>query len=194
MAGAGRGAYFVPEVGDEVLVAFEHGDLDRPCVLGGLWNKDDTPPETMDAEGKNAVRSITSRSGHRIVLDDSDDKPSILIVDKTGANSIWIDSTNNAMAITVKGDLRFKVDGNITMTAKGKITITADQDIAAETKANLELKAKGKGALEATGPLNVKSGAKLSMDGSGQAELKAAAVSVNASAMAELKGGLVKIN
>src|SRR5271170_858207 len=38
MAGPGRGAYFLPEVNDEVLVAFEHGDVRRPYVIGGMWN------------------------------------------------------------------------------------------------------------------------------------------------------------
>jgi hypothetical protein len=58
MAGKGRGAYFVPEVDDEVLVAFEHGDIDRPFVLGGLWNVDDAPPESMDS----AARTISAPS------------------------------------------------------------------------------------------------------------------------------------
>jgi uncharacterized protein involved in type VI secretion and phage assembly len=194
MAGNGRGTYFIPEVGDEVLVAFEHGDLSRPFVLGMLWNADDAPPEEMDGEGKNHVRSITSRSGHRIVLDDSDDKPSILVVDKTGDNSIFIDSANNAMAFKVKGDLSFEVEGNISITSKGKIEVNAEQDVTAQTKANLEVKATGNGKLESTGPFEIKSSASLALDGTGQAEVKAATVTINGSAMAEVKGALVKIN
>jgi uncharacterized protein involved in type VI secretion and phage assembly len=186
MAGKDRGSWVLPEVNDEVLVAFEHGQLDRPVVIGMLWNKEDTPPEAMDADAKNDIRSFKSRSGHRVVFDDSDDKPSILIVDKTKKNSIFIDSTKNSMEI--------KVDGDLTITVGGKITITAKADISMETSANLSVKASGNGKLETTGPLGVKSNAKLAMDGTGQAELKAATVSVNGSALAELKGGLVKIN
>ncbi len=44
MAGSGRGSFFLPEVGDEVLVAFEHGDINHPFVIGMLWNGVDTPP------------------------------------------------------------------------------------------------------------------------------------------------------
>jgi uncharacterized protein involved in type VI secretion and phage assembly len=194
MAGNKRGTWFIPEVDDEVLVAFEHGDLDRPMVVGTLWNADDTPPESMDGDGKNDVRALHSRSGHKIVLNDSDDKPSILIIDKTGDNSIFIDSAKNAMEIKVKGDLTIDVGGNISITAKGKIDVKADQDVAAETKANLKLKATGNGDLETTGPLNVKSGAKVAIDGSARTEVKAATVSVNGSAMTEVKGALVKIN
>jgi uncharacterized protein involved in type VI secretion and phage assembly len=194
MAGNKRGTWFIPELKDEVLVAFEHGILDRPIIIGVLWNSEDKPPETMDSDGKNDVRAIHSRSGHKVILNDSDDKPSITIVDKTGDNSIFIDSAKNAMQIKVKGDLTIEVGGNISITAKGKIEVDASQDITAQTKANLKVKATGNGDLESTGPLNIKSKAKLGLDGTGQAEVKAATVSVNGSAMTEVKGGLVKIN
>lgn len=194
MAGKERGTYFIPEVGDEVLVAFEHGDLDRPIVLGALWNADDPPPESMDSEGKNDVRSISSRSGHKIVLNDSDDEPSITIVDKTGENSIFIDSANNAMEIKVAGDLTIDVGGNMSITVKGKIEVDATQDIAAQTKANLEVKATGNGKLESTGPFDIKSSAKVTVEGAASTEVKGATVTINGSAMTEVKGALVKIN
>ncbi|MCL4298010.1 MAG: phage tail protein [Anaerolineae bacterium] len=193
MAGKGRGSWFIPEKDDEVLVAFEHGMLDRPFVVGILWNYDDTPPE-KNGNGKNDIRAIHSRSGHRIVLNDSDDTPSILVVDKTGDNSILIDSANNAMEIKVKGDLTIEAEGNISITARGKLDIEADQDFTAQTKTNLSLKATGNGELQSTGPLNIQSQARMTVDGTAQAEVKAAAVSVNGSGITEIKGGLVKIN
>lgn len=194
MAGNGRGTWFIPEVGDEVLVAFEHGVLDRPFIVGMLWNQDDAPPEQMDGEGKNDLRVIHSRSGHKIVVNDSDDEPSILIVDKTGDNSVLIDSANNAIEIKAAGNLSIDAEGDISITAKGKITIDAGQDLSAQAGANLEAKATGNADLESSGPMSVKSSAKLAIDGTGQAELKAAMVSVNGSGMTEIKGGLVKIN
>lgn len=186
MAGPKRGAYFIPEVNDEVLVAFEHGELDRPLIIGALWNKEDLPPETMDAKGKNDIRALHTRSGHKIIFNDSDDKPSIKIVDKTGENSIFIDSKNNKMAIKVKGDLTIEADG--------KITIVAGKDLTLETKTNLEVKAQTSGNVETGSSLTVKAGAKLGLEGSAQAEVKAPAISVNGSGMTEIKGGLVKIN
>jgi uncharacterized protein involved in type VI secretion and phage assembly len=194
MAGNGRGTWFIPEVEDEVLVAFEHGYIDRPMILGGLWNVEDTPPDTMDSEGDNNLRVIHSRCGHRIVLDDTEDAPSILIVDKTEANSILINSADNSMTISVDGNLTINVGGDLSISVQGKIAVDAAQDITAETQANLKLKATAKGTLESTGPLKVKSDAKLTADGTGQAELKAAMVTVNGTGVAELKGGLVKIN
>src|SRR6185295_11928909 len=73
MAGKERGFYFLPEVEDEVLVAFEHGDARFPYVLGALWNGKEGPPAKND-DGKNNIRVIKSRSGHIIRLTDEDGK------------------------------------------------------------------------------------------------------------------------
>ncbi|MCK4734088.1 MAG: hypothetical protein KAT65_16670, partial [Methanophagales archaeon] len=70
MAGKDRGTFFLPEVDDEVLVAFDRGDINHPYVIGSLWNGVDTPPET-NADGKNNIRKIKSRSGHEIIFDDN---------------------------------------------------------------------------------------------------------------------------
>lgn len=72
MAGPDRGIWFIPEVEDEVAVAFEGGDPRRPFLLGGFWNGVDAPPEQMDGAGENNIRSITSRAGIRLTMDDSD--------------------------------------------------------------------------------------------------------------------------
>lgn len=74
MAGGGRGFYFLPEIDDEVLVAFEHGDVNKPYVIGALWNGVDKPIETNGkavASGKVNRRTIKTRIGHTILLDDT---------------------------------------------------------------------------------------------------------------------------
>jgi uncharacterized protein involved in type VI secretion and phage assembly len=103
MAGGGRGAFFIPEVGDEVLVAFEHGELSRPFILGSLWNADDVPPESME-EG-NHVRAIHSRSGHVIRFDDSDDAPQVTIQSQGGHTIVLSDASdqNNIELATAGG-------------------------------------------------------------------------------------------
>lgn len=65
MAGEDRGFYFLPEVDDEVLVAFEHGDIAFPYILGSLWNGKDKPPLKND-DGKNNKRMIKSRSAIKL--------------------------------------------------------------------------------------------------------------------------------
>jgi uncharacterized protein involved in type VI secretion and phage assembly len=186
MAGSKRGSFFVPEVNDEVLVLFEHGELDRPYIVGVLWNKEDKPPETMDAEGKNHIRAIHTRSGHKVVFNDSDDQPSIRIEDKTGKNYILIDSKENTMTIKVAGDLTIDADGQITMKAGKNITITA--------QGNLEAKAQGNGAIQSSGPLAIKSDATIAMEAAARTEVKGKMVAVDGAAVTEIKGGLVKIN
>jgi uncharacterized protein involved in type VI secretion and phage assembly len=133
MAGGERGSFFLPEVEDEVLVAFEHGDINHPYVIGALWNGVDKPPET-NRDGQNNIRKIKSRSGHefifnddntamqekieihtnsghKIVLDDSAGQEKIEIVDKTGGNKINIDSVQNS--ITIESALQLKIKATI---------------------------------------------------------------------------------
>jgi len=152
MAGKSRGLYLLPEVDDEVLVCFEHGRIDYPCVLGALWNGKDTPPGD-NSDGKNNLRVLKSRSGHTITLDDTDGAEKIIIQDKTGKNMIQMDSANNTVEIASGKDL--------SITAKGKITIKASADLAIEcNKFALEAKTyeiKGTNAtLEATGGMAIK--------------------------------------
>lgn len=145
MAGKERGGFFLPEVGDEVLLAFEHGDINYPYVIGALWNNEDNPPET-NSDGKNNIRKIRSRSGHEIVfnddntskqekieihtkgghkilLDDSAGQEKIEITDKTGSNKMTIDSVQNSISIESSMQLKIKaqvieIEAGATMTIK----------------------------------------------------------------------------
>jgi uncharacterized protein involved in type VI secretion and phage assembly len=147
MAGKDRGAFFLPEVDDEVLVAFEHGDMRLPYVVGALWNGQDTPPATND-DGKNNVRVIKSRSGHVIKLNDEDGKETVEIVDKSKKNSIVIDTANNAITITSDKDIVLKA-------ANGTITLDA-QKIAIKSSADATVEASGGIKLEATRTMTIK--------------------------------------
>ncbi len=173
MAGASRGFMFLPEVNDEVLLAFEQGDLTRPYILGALWNGKDKPPLGADVQSGGQVqqRIIKTRVGHQIILIDKAGEESIKIVDKTGKNSIVIDS--------VKNDVTIAADGNITMTAKGKITLSAQMDVMLESKT-------GKATLKGTSGVSVQTTASL--------ELKGSTVQMQGSGPVTVKGNPIMLN
>ncbi len=148
MAGKERGIVFLPEVDDEVLVVFEHGDVNRPYILGALWNGEDKPPET-NSDGKNNIRLIKSRSGHTIVLDDTDGSEKIEISDKSEKNSITIDTKNNSIAITSEQDVEIKAP-------KGKICLDCKE---------LELKSSAAAKVEAGAGMDIKASANMNIKG-----------------------------
>jgi uncharacterized protein involved in type VI secretion and phage assembly len=139
MAGPNRGIYFLPEVDDEVLVAFEHGDLRFPYVIGSLWNGKDAPPETND-DGKNNLRLIHSRSGHLIRLDDTDGDEKIEIIDKTGNNSVTIKSSDNSVTIACTGRLRLQASQGIEINSDADIKIQANTTMDLEASAPMTIK------------------------------------------------------
>jgi phage baseplate assembly protein V len=147
MAGAGRGIYFLPEVNDEVLVAFEHGNPDIPYVLGGLWNGRDKPPEA-NSDGKNNVRTIRSRSGNVIRLTDTDGESKIEIIDSSTKNSIVISAQDNSITIAAAGDItiassdgKLKLSGNgVEITSTSTVKVQASQDAEVTGSGQLTLK------------------------------------------------------
>lgn len=171
MAGKDRGIYFLPEVDDEVLLAFEQGDINFPYILGSLWNGKDKPP-VNNKDGKNNQRLIKSRSGHQIVFDDTKGKEQIVIQDKTEKNKITIDSQDNKINIDVEGDF--------TITAKGKIMLNSnDEDVVIECK-NLSIKTKENYQLEAGKNCTVKAKAKYELESKSGLGIKCSAgVKVN---------------
>jgi uncharacterized protein involved in type VI secretion and phage assembly len=154
MAGKERGFYMLPEVGDEVLVAFEHGDVRFPYILGGLWNGKDKPPQ-VNEDGKNNLREIRSRSGHAIVLDDTQGKEKITISAKGGKNTLVIDASQNTIQITVEKDFSMTAKGNISLDSQGDVEIKC-QNFSVDAQQNSTIKASGNSSIEAQGGMAIK--------------------------------------
>jgi Uncharacterized protein conserved in bacteria len=172
-AGPRRGAVMLPEVNDEVLVAFEHGDMRRPYVLGGLYNDKDVPAlgdGLVDGQGKVNQRAFFSRTGHKVVFSDDATKPGVTVVTKGGLQ-IDLDDKNKTIRIVSNGKVEVEADGDVVMTTKGNASIKA--------QGNATVEAQGNGALKAMGNLELK--------GTG-------GVKVESSGVVEIKGSLVKIN
>lgn len=132
MAGSKRGTWFIPEVGDEVLIGFGAGSPDHPYVVGALWNGKDDPPETIDAD--NNIRAIVSRGDIRIVFDDHEGSE-VLTLSTPGGRKVTL--SDAASTVRVEDELGNSVEfaqAGITLRTSGKLSISASTiDITAST-------------------------------------------------------------
>lgn len=201
-AGNGYGSVILPEVGDEVLVAFEQGDLRRPYLIGGLYNgKDKAPagdePAVDESSGKVNTRALVSRTGHTLAFDEKEGtKERVLLKTGDGKYVLELSKTNHKVTINADGSIEIESKGS---PGAVKITAAGDLDLKARkitVKADSGVEIDGGG-----GNVDVK-GVQVSAKGTAKVDLQAATVSVNANATAELKGGamvniqgaMVKIN
>ncbi len=183
-AGANRGILFMPEIDDEVVIAFEHGDIRRPYVLGSLWNGVDALPDTQLVDGDVVERVIYSRLGHKIRLSDvgnadenfvsielsdaktkahfGESKVEIIANEKTlelksGKGSILIDGASGD--ITIKG-------ANIKLESTQAMTVKGGTDVKIESGTGMAIKGGTTGKFETAAMLDVKAGAILNLKGS----------------------------
>lgn len=189
MAGDGYGTYFLPEVDDEVLVAFQNGDIHKPFVIGSLWNGKQKPPQ-KNSDGKNNTREVTSRSEHKIAFDDAD-KGSITI-QTSGGNEIVIDDSSGKETIIVRDkndENSVKLDsnkGSVEVDAKKKIDLSAKK-INIKGKQNVKITGNKGIDISSKGQLNLSSKAKLAINSSGL-------MKVNATGPLQLKGAIIQLN
>ncbi|WP_406631331.1 phage baseplate assembly protein V [Amycolatopsis sp. WGS_07] len=115
-AGNGYGSLFVPEKGDEVLVAFVHGDMRFPIVLGGLYNGVDKPPSAR-TEGRDQ-KLIRTKHGHEVLLDDTGGKAAVRVKSAAG-HVVELDDEGKAIRITAAAG------GSVTVSADGEVTLKA---------------------------------------------------------------------
>jgi phage baseplate assembly protein gpV len=168
-AGPNTGVLWMPEVDDEVLVGFEHGDIHRPYILGGLYNGKDKPNLELEkkagdagdlvSSGKTKRRGFVSRKGHRMVFVDDDSASQIAIKSSDGKLMIEWDEK--------KGELRITGENKVIVTSKKELTLQADMNI--KIKAGTDIK------LEAGTDAEVKSGTGLKLQGGTQVEVKGGA-------------------
>lgn len=125
MAGDNSGSYFIPEVDEEVLVAFVNGDIQSPIVIGSLWNQSDVPPGN-NSDGENNIRKIRSRNGHEIVFDDSERGEKIEI-NSSGGHKIIFDDTAGDQTIKIEDS-----SGNGILMEANKITLKSNMELSIE--------------------------------------------------------------
>ena len=187
----GRGLVMLPEVGDQVLVGFEEGDMQRPVILGGLYTANDKSQAWPVQGDKITDRRYTSLNGHVLMIQDGDGDPNNMfkvtvkgkkgdVVLRMGGDKAEVTSPDGVpIEISAGGQSSIKFDGKGNIAIKGvKVSIEADADIS--------IKANAKVAIEAQAELGLKSSAK--------AELQGALVNVTAQGPLAAKGAIVQIN
>lgn len=180
MTGDEYGTYYLPEIEDEVLVGFENGDIHNPIVIGSLWSGNRPPPEQNN--GDNDIRTITTRSGHKIefddndqdgavriqtdagheiVLDDESGSESVKVEDKSG-NVLEMDSVNNSVSISANQELSLEAptielsaDAEVNIESNGSVAISGDAQAEVSSKGQLNLESNGLMGIDATGPLTI---------------------------------------
>jgi uncharacterized protein involved in type VI secretion and phage assembly len=179
-AGPERGALVVPEVGDEVLVAFEHGSFQRPYVVGGLYNGVDKPksfdvPLIDQNSGEVNHRSFVSRTGHTLAFVEAAAGANAIRI-RSGDGKLTLDLDQQQTTITVKSD------GTVTVTAKNGVTVDSGTGTLNLTGKDVKISAKSGVKVDGgAGDVDVSSGTGVKVSGT--------TVSVNGSASTEVKGG-----
>jgi len=133
--GGGKGFYFVPEIGEEVLVGFEGGNAEKPFVLGSMYSG---AASSGYGDESNSVKAIHTRSGHIIKFTEDE---SILITDKSG-NEILLDTTGKNINITAPETVTINAK-NIVLNADENITSTAGKNIAGTASGDITHTASG---------------------------------------------------
>lgn len=146
MAGSDRGLYFLPEIDDEVLVVFDRGDVRFPYVIGALWNGKDSPPET-NSDGKNDIRVVKSRKGHRLTFDDG--AKGMVRLDLNDGKRLQIDDDGIKLEDGAGNSLTIESNGGtLSIKAATKLTISAPS---VEISATAQMKVDGGGFLALKG-------------------------------------------
>jgi phage protein D len=127
-AGPDSGAVFLPEVHDEVLVAFEFGDVRRPIVVGGLYNGKDKPRlgDKLFDNGKVKRRGVVSRRGHRFVLFDDPGKSGIALITSDSSIRVSLNETRKEIHVVCKGKVRIEAEDDVSISSKKKVSIEGD--------------------------------------------------------------------
>lgn len=157
-AGRDRGAVVLPEVGDEVLVAFDQGDMRRPYVIGGLHNGRDKPkvgPGLVGGDGKVARRGFVSRDGHALIFFDGPAKQGVAVMTMDKGLRISLNKTGMAIKITSSGAVQIKGATDVKVLSDGTMSLEAATTMTLKANASLSIEA-ATISIKGSGPVAVK--------------------------------------
>jgi uncharacterized protein involved in type VI secretion and phage assembly len=203
-AGDKRGFYFVPEVGDEVIVDFEGGRPENPFIIGTLYNGKSNFSSSF--HDKNNIKSIKTRSGNEIIFDDAGK-----LTFKNENNSIeLICEKDGSIAITSNGDINITAGKNLAMSVGENMTLSVGKNLDVNVGSDMTVSADGKGSIGTGKDLDFKAASNLNASANkdlvikGGANLKASGMmtkiegsttaEISSGAITTVKGAMVKIN
>jgi uncharacterized protein involved in type VI secretion and phage assembly len=123
-AGSDRGAFLLPDVGDEVFVVFVNGDPRMPVIVGGLWNGNASPPETISG-GQNRRKVIRSKNGVKLTLDDQSGQEQFIVETPAGQKITLKDGPGSILIEDSNGNSAKLEPAGVTVTAAAKLTVNA---------------------------------------------------------------------
>ncbi len=220
-AGSGRGFDCLPEVNDEVLVAFEHGDIHRPYVIGGVWNGKDAPPEKIAdsvVSGKVRLRTFKTRTGHKIQFVEEDkgsvkagfyintknghhvrmnDSDKFVEVKTNGGHTLRLDDSDKTIGMTSTGDINVKtgttgMSKTININAS-EINLTGTQTINLKVGGSKITITNSGIMIETPGTISI-SGTSTTVSGNASATLKGATTIINGTATLTMSGAATTVS
>jgi phage protein D/phage baseplate assembly protein gpV len=188
-AGKSRGLHLMPDVGDEVLVAFIGGDPSNPVVLGGMWSKNNTPPTPEPAKGdKVSTRSLQLASGAKLTFTESADKSKAVVALKHAVAETFLQFDKDGISLSSASGTKIKIKvgkAQIEMSADGTIKIEGGS-VTIKASQNLTLQGQKVSIKGATG---------VAIDGAGsKVDLAPGKAGVQSGGITEIKGSMVKLN
>lgn len=180
MTGKEMGSLFIPEVGDEVVVAFHLGQIRYPIVIGMLWNQKNKPPSPAD---KNDERKIVSRSGNQIMFTDKAGEETITVKTKKGQTVVMADKDESLTVADSSGNNKIVIKGGsaneISITSSStKITLDAKGSVVIESAKEVKIKSTQVN-IEASATMAIKAGASLDLKSDGMINIKGSIVKIN---------------
>jgi len=171
-AGKGRGFFFRPEPGDEVVLGFFNDDPRQPVVVGALYGSVNAPPKGFETlSDKNNLKGLVTKKGTVIGFDDKDDGKAAVYIETANKNKILLDDEAKSISLTDQ-------HGNAITLDENGITIKSAKDLNFEVAGNLAVKCDGDTKLESSGKVEVTSSADLTLEASGNAVIKGSAVDI----------------
>jgi phage protein D len=140
--GRGHGIVWIPEVGEEVVLAFEHGDIAHPIVIGSVWNGTSPPPMVSGLfdDGDVKKTGFISRMGHGIIFHDNDDTKG-LVLGTDGGGTIGMDDVGKTITITIDGkEISIETTGDLKLKAGKSVTIEAGTTLDMKSSASMTIK------------------------------------------------------